>query len=184
MDKIGVESLHLSPFFLADPQETDLLSGDCRGGIPLTGWWLTWQQLKALFIKRWLYARRSRKGFFSQVMINQSNSYCKGLVGLFLKWSVIKGALMSDGQFSAGSLFVLQIVLPAVFVLVALLVSLIVPPFGKYPALQLQPWMYGEQYTFFRSASPSHLCLNLCHKALKEIHFICPLLINKSSNAR
>lgn len=46
--------------------------------------------------------------------------------------------------------FVLQIVLPAVFVLVALLFSLIVPPFGKYPALQLQPWMYGEQYTFFR----------------------------------
>lgn len=43
-----------------------------------------------------------------------------------------------------------QIVLPALFVLVALLFSLIVPPFGKYPALQLQPWMYGEQYTFFR----------------------------------
>lgn len=46
--------------------------------------------------------------------------------------------------------FLLQIVLPAVFVLVALLFSLIVPPFGKYPALELQPWMYGEQYTFFR----------------------------------
>lgn len=40
--------------------------------------------------------------------------------------------------------------LPAVFVLVALLFSLIVPPFGKYPSLELQPWMYGEQYTFFR----------------------------------
>lgn len=51
---------------------------------------------------------------------------------------------------SSEGLFVLQIVLPAVFVLVALLFSLIVPPFGKYPALQLQPWMYGEQYTFFR----------------------------------
>ncbi|KAK2908022.1 phospholipid-transporting ATPase ABCA1 isoform X2 [Channa argus] len=90
-----------------EPHETDLLSGHGRGGIPLTGWWLTWQQLRALFIKRCLYARRSRRGFFA------------------------------------------QIVLPAVFVLVALLFSLIVPPFGKYPALQLQPWMYGEQYTFF-----------------------------------
>uniref|UniRef100_A0A673C6M0 Zgc:172302 n=1 Tax=Sphaeramia orbicularis TaxID=375764 RepID=A0A673C6M0_9TELE len=90
-----------------EPQETDLLSGDGRGGVPLTGWWLTWQQLRALFIKRWLYARRSRRGFFA------------------------------------------QIVLPAVFVLIALLFSLIVPPFGKYPPLQLQPWMYGEQYTFF-----------------------------------
>lgn len=43
-----------------------------------------------------------------------------------------------------------QIVLPAVFVLIALLFSLIVPPFGKYPLLELQPWMYGEQFTFIR----------------------------------
>lgn len=59
-------------FFFAEPQETDLLSGDGRGGIPLTGWWLTWQQLRALFIKRWLYARRSRRGFFAQVKANSS----------------------------------------------------------------------------------------------------------------
>ncbi|KAM4628696.1 phospholipid-transporting ATPase ABCA1 [Polymixia lowei] len=97
-----------------EPQETDLLSGDGRGGVPLTGWWLTWQQLRALFVKRWLYARRSRRGFFA------------------------------------------QIVLPAVFVLVALLFSLIVPPFGKYPSLQLQPWMYGEQYTFFSNDAPGN----------------------------
>ncbi|XP_054608194.2 phospholipid-transporting ATPase ABCA1 isoform X2 [Nothobranchius furzeri] len=97
-----------------DPQETDLLSGDGQGGVSLTGWWLTWQQLKALFIKRWLYARRSRRGVFA------------------------------------------QIVLPAVFVLVALLFSLIVPPFGKYPALELQPWMYGEQFTFFSNDAPGN----------------------------
>ncbi|XP_029002815.1 phospholipid-transporting ATPase ABCA1 isoform X2 [Betta splendens] len=97
-----------------EPQETDPLRGDGRGGVPLTGWWLTWQQLRALFIKRWLYAQRSRRGFIA------------------------------------------QIVLPAVFVLVALLFSLIVPPFGKYPALQLQPWMYGEQYTFFSNDAPGN----------------------------
>ncbi|XP_076880509.1 ATP-binding cassette, sub-family A (ABC1), member 7 [Brachyhypopomus gauderio] len=50
--------------------------------------------------------------------------------------------------------FLAQIVLPAVFVLIALLFSLIVPPFGKYPALELQPWMYGEQYTFFSNDAP------------------------------
>ena len=44
----------------------------------------------------------------------------------------------------------LQIVLPAVFVCIALVFSLIVPPFGKYPSLELQPWMYNEQYTFVR----------------------------------
>ncbi|XP_030640902.1 phospholipid-transporting ATPase ABCA1 [Chanos chanos] len=97
----------------AEPQETDLLSGDGRGGVALIGWALTWQQLRALFVKRWLYARRSRRGFLA------------------------------------------QIVLPAVFVLVALLFSLIVPPFGKYPPLELQPWMYGEQYTFFSNDAPA-----------------------------
>uniref|UniRef100_A0A8C7J3J4 P-type phospholipid transporter n=1 Tax=Oncorhynchus kisutch TaxID=8019 RepID=A0A8C7J3J4_ONCKI len=91
---------------------THYKSGDGHGGVPLTGWGLTWQQLRALFIKRWLYALRSRRGFFA------------------------------------------QIVLPAVFVLIALLFSLIVPPFGKYPSLQLQPWMYGEQYTFFSNDAP------------------------------
>ncbi|KAG8003116.1 ATP-binding cassette sub-family A member 1 [Nibea albiflora] len=109
-----------------EPQETDLLSGDGRGGIPMTGWWLTWQQLRALFIKRWLYARRSRRGFFA------------------------------------------QIVLPAVFVLVALLFSLIVPPFGKYPALQLQPWMYGEQYTFFSNDAPENPAIENLLEALLD----------------
>ncbi|XP_074524779.1 phospholipid-transporting ATPase ABCA1 isoform X2 [Halichoeres trimaculatus] len=110
----------------ADPQETDLLSGDSRGGIPLTGWWLTWQQLKALFIKRWLFARRSRRGFFA------------------------------------------QIVLPAVFVLIALLFSLIVPPFGRYPALELQPWMYGEQYTFFSNDAPENPVMENLLEALVD----------------
>uniref|UniRef100_A0A3Q1FT28 ATP binding cassette subfamily A member 7 n=1 Tax=Acanthochromis polyacanthus TaxID=80966 RepID=A0A3Q1FT28_9TELE len=110
----------------AEPQETDLLSGDGRGGIPLTGWWLTWQQLRALFIKRWLYARRSRRGFLA------------------------------------------QIVLPALFVLIALLFSLIVPPFGKYPALQLQPWMYGEQYTFISNDAPGNPAIENLLEALLD----------------
>lgn len=42
--------------------------------------------------------------------------------------------------------------LPAVFVCIALVFSLIVPPFGKYPSLQLEPSMYEEQFTFVRYA--------------------------------
>ncbi|XP_072517055.1 phospholipid-transporting ATPase ABCA1 isoform X1 [Salminus brasiliensis] len=95
-----------------EAQETDPLSGDDRGSVSLTGWGLTWQQLRALFTKRLLYALRSRRGF------------------------------------------VAQIVLPALFVLIDLLFSLIVPPMGKYPALELQPWMYGEQFTFFSNDAP------------------------------
>lgn len=48
-----------------------------------------------------------------------------------------------------------QIVLPATFVFLALMLSLLVPPFGEYPALTLHPWMYGQQYTFFRYADSS-----------------------------
>ncbi|XP_069396601.1 phospholipid-transporting ATPase ABCA7 [Delphinus delphis] len=42
-----------------------------------------------------------------------------------------------------------QIVLPALFVGLALVFSLIMPPFGYYPALQLSPSMYGSQVSFF-----------------------------------
>ncbi|NXP15699.1 ABCA1 protein, partial [Thinocorus orbignyianus] len=96
-----------------ESRETDLLRGGpgqaCRR---VGGWALTRQQLRALFIKRMLHARRSTRGFFA------------------------------------------QIVLPAVFVCIALLFSLIVPPFGKYPPLRLRPWMYGQQFTFFSNDAP------------------------------
>ncbi|XP_066547830.1 retinal-specific phospholipid-transporting ATPase ABCA4 isoform X2 [Amia ocellicauda] len=45
--------------------------------------------------------------------------------------------------------FLAQIVLPANFVLLALIFTVIVPPFGEYPSLILHPWMYGQQFTFF-----------------------------------
>ncbi|XP_049663821.1 phospholipid-transporting ATPase ABCA7 [Accipiter gentilis] len=96
-----------------EPGETDLLRGAAgQASHRVRGWALTRQQLRALFIKRMLHARRSTRGFFA------------------------------------------QIVLPAVFVCIALLFSLIVPPFGKYPPLRLQPWMYGQQFTFFSNDAP------------------------------
>ncbi|XP_016065318.1 PREDICTED: retinal-specific ATP-binding cassette transporter [Miniopterus natalensis] len=52
--------------------------------------------------------------------------------------------------------FLAQIVLPATFVFLALMLSLIVPPFGDYPALTLHPWMYGRQYTFFSMDQPGN----------------------------
>uniref|UniRef100_A0AAV2KS39 ABC transporter domain-containing protein n=1 Tax=Knipowitschia caucasica TaxID=637954 RepID=A0AAV2KS39_KNICA len=51
-----------------EPAETDPLSAGGQCGLPLVGWRLTLQQLRALFIKRWLYARRSRRGLFAQLM--------------------------------------------------------------------------------------------------------------------
>uniref|UniRef100_A0A4X2KJM6 ATP binding cassette subfamily A member 7 n=1 Tax=Vombatus ursinus TaxID=29139 RepID=A0A4X2KJM6_VOMUR len=79
------------------------------------GWALTRQQLRALFTKRFLHARRSRRGLFA------------------------------------------QIVLPAFFVGLALFFSLIVPPFGHYPPLELQPAMYGSQVSFFSEDDPGNL---------------------------
>ncbi|XP_069087522.1 retinal-specific phospholipid-transporting ATPase ABCA4 isoform X3 [Pleurodeles waltl] len=73
---------------------------------------LVHQQFRALFIKRFHHAMRSRKDFFA------------------------------------------QIVLPASFVLLAMIFTLIVPPFGEYPSLTLHPWIYGQQFTFFSNERP------------------------------
>uniref|UniRef100_A0A3B4E2I9 P-type phospholipid transporter n=1 Tax=Pygocentrus nattereri TaxID=42514 RepID=A0A3B4E2I9_PYGNA len=49
-----------------------------------------------------------------------------------------------------------QVVLPAFFVCLSLIFSLIVPPFVEYPSLELQPWMYGKpQNTFYSADEPA-----------------------------
>lgn len=51
-----------------ESRETDWLSGtDGKGSYQVKGWSLKRQQFVALLWKRFLYARRSRKGFFAQV---------------------------------------------------------------------------------------------------------------------
>ncbi|XP_074544605.1 retinal-specific phospholipid-transporting ATPase ABCA4-like [Halichoeres trimaculatus] len=50
--------------------------------------------------------------------------------------------------------FMAQIVLPASFVLIALVFTMIIPPFGEYPSLTLTPWMYGQQFTFISNEQP------------------------------
>lgn len=38
------------------------------------------------------------------------------------------------------------------------------PPFGRYPPLRLQPWMYGRQFTFFRCVPiPLSPCVPVLH---------------------
>ncbi|XP_059408851.1 phospholipid-transporting ATPase ABCA1a isoform X1 [Carassius carassius] len=112
-----------------DPEsrETDWLGGaDGKGSYQVKGWSLKRQQFVALLWKRFLYARRSRKGFFA------------------------------------------QIVLPAVFVCIALGFSLIVPPFGKYPSLALEPSMYGEQFSFVSNDAPEDRHTNNLLEALMD----------------
>ncbi|XP_074859387.1 retinal-specific phospholipid-transporting ATPase ABCA4 [Carettochelys insculpta] len=50
--------------------------------------------------------------------------------------------------------FLAQIVLPATFVLLALILTVIIPPFGEYPSLILHPWIYGHQIMFFSNERP------------------------------
>lgn len=48
-----------------------------------------------------------------------------------------------------------QVILPAAFVCLSLIFSVIVPPFAEYPNLELQPWMYGlPQTTFYSNDGP------------------------------
>lgn len=136
-----------------EPRETDLLRGAAGQACGrVRGWALTCRQLRALFTKRMLHARRSTRGFFAQVGPRGGDGAGHGA-----GW----GRANPDPPTPP------QIVLPAVFVCIALLFSLIVPPFGKYPPLQLQPWMYGQQFTFFRcvpSPLPAVSLVPHCHQ--------------------
>uniref|UniRef100_A0AAY4A4F8 P-type phospholipid transporter n=1 Tax=Denticeps clupeoides TaxID=299321 RepID=A0AAY4A4F8_9TELE len=126
-----LEESCLRPFteddvFDSNDSEDCLGVSDGKGSYQVKGWSLKRQQFVALLWKRFLYARRSRKGFFA------------------------------------------QIVLPAVFVCIALVFSLIVPPFGKYPSLQLEPSMYDEQFSFISNDAPEDTHTNKLLGALTE----------------
>ncbi|XP_074193488.1 phospholipid-transporting ATPase ABCA7 isoform X2 [Rhinolophus sinicus] len=106
------------------------------------GWALTCQQLRALLLKRFLLACRSRRGLFA------------------------------------------QIVLPALIVGLALVFSLIVPPFGYYPALRLSPSMYGAQMSFFSEDAPGDLeHARLLEALLEEAGLEDPYMQNSSHRA-
>ncbi|XP_043916268.1 phospholipid-transporting ATPase ABCA1-like [Protopterus annectens] len=63
--------------------------------------------------------------------------------------------------------FIAQVVLPALFVCLALIFSMIIPPFLEYPSLELQPWMYGAfQTTFFSNDAPDNAQL---HRVLESL---------------
>ncbi|XP_031707233.1 phospholipid-transporting ATPase ABCA1 isoform X1 [Anarrhichthys ocellatus] len=63
-----------------------------------------------------------------------------------------------------------QVVLPAVFVCLSLIFSLILPPFTEYPSLELQPWMYGlPQTTFYSNDGPDNV----------EVSKVVETLVNK-----
>ncbi|KAM4805396.1 LOW QUALITY PROTEIN: retinal-specific phospholipid-transporting ATPase ABCA4-like [Urocitellus parryii] len=69
----------------------------------------------------------------------------------------------------SGKDFLAQMVLPATFVFLALVLSIIVPPFGEYPALTLH-LIYGQQHTFFRCADLSPEALEGLVQPLNSLH--------------
>uniref|UniRef100_A0A8C4MUM7 ATP binding cassette subfamily A member 7 n=1 Tax=Equus asinus asinus TaxID=83772 RepID=A0A8C4MUM7_EQUAS len=78
-------------------------------------------------VEGWTLARQQLRALLLKRLLLASRSHC----GLFA-----------------------QMVLPALFVGLALAFSLIVPPFGHYPALRLSPTMYGAQVSFFSEDAP------------------------------
>ncbi|XP_028015270.2 phospholipid-transporting ATPase ABCA7 [Eptesicus fuscus] len=74
-----------------------------------------------------------------------------------------------------------QILLPALFVALALMFSLIMPPFQYYPALQLSPSMYGAQVSFFSEDAPGDSAgARLLEALLEEAGLENPYLHNSS----
>ncbi|XP_027550074.1 retinal-specific ATP-binding cassette transporter isoform X3 [Neopelma chrysocephalum] len=68
--------------------------------------------------------------------------------------------------------FLAQVVLPSSFVLLSLILTVIIPPFGEYPALTLHPWIYGQQFTFFSNERPGNeQMVSLTHAFLNKPGF-------------
>ncbi|EPQ08064.1 ATP-binding cassette sub-family A member 7 [Myotis brandtii] len=152
--RVGITQPKVTQGLRILPEESALEDRDLAGSAPETqalqvsgpdivgrvqGWTLTRQQLRALLLKRFLLASRSRRGLFSQIL------------------------------------------LPALFVALALMFSLIVPPFQYYPALQLSPSMYGAQVSFFSEDAPgSPEGARLLEALLEEAGLENPYLHNSS----
>ncbi|XP_023599057.1 LOW QUALITY PROTEIN: ATP-binding cassette sub-family A member 7 [Myotis lucifugus] len=152
--RVGITQPKVTQGLRILPEESALEDRDLAGSAPETqalqvsgpdivgrvqGWTLTRQQLRALLLKRFLLASRSRRGLFSQIL------------------------------------------LPALFVALALMFSLIVPPFQYYPALQLSPSMYGAQVSFFSEDAPgSPEGAHLLEALLEEAGLENPYLHNSS----
>lgn len=116
-----------------------------KGSRQVKGATLILKQFHALLVKRFHHAIRSQKDFMAQVQFTCSQS------GIYYFYSRT-GSEYFLHHFLLTCIFGgFQIVLPASFVLIALIFTMIVPPFGEYPSLTLTPWMYGQQFTFFRS---------------------------------
>ncbi|ELK29428.1 ATP-binding cassette sub-family A member 7 [Myotis davidii] len=152
--RVGITQPKVTQGLRTLPEESALEDRDLAGSAPETqalqvsgpdivgrvqGWTLTCQQLRALLLKRFLLASRSRRGLFSQIL------------------------------------------LPALFVALALMFSLIVPPFQYYPPLQLSPSMYGAQVSFFSEDAPgSPEGARLLEALLEEAGLENPYLHNSS----
>ncbi|XP_036095824.1 phospholipid-transporting ATPase ABCA7 isoform X1 [Molossus molossus] len=154
---VGITQPNVTTGLRILPEESVLEDGDLVGSAPeiqalrssgpdivgrVQGWTLTRQQLRALLLKRFLLAYRSRRGLFTQIL------------------------------------------LPALFVGLALLFSLTVPPFRYYPALGLSPSMYGAQVSFFSEDAPGDPeRVRLLEALLEEAGLENPDLQNSSHRA-
>nr|XP_026646313.1 retinal-specific ATP-binding cassette transporter [Zonotrichia albicollis] len=94
--------------------------------------------------------------------------------GFQLVQQQIKALLIKRFHHASRSLkdFLAQVVLPASFVLLSLVLTVIIPPFGEYPALTLHPWIYGQQFTFFSNERPGNeQMVSLTHAFLNKPGF-------------
>lgn len=121
-----------------------------KGSGQVKGLPLVLKQFHALLVKRFHHATRSQKDFLAQVSA-ETDAIDSGSKGQKVKTiRHVKTIRWGSIEVILSYLFSSQVVLPASFVLIALVFTLIVPPFGEYPSLSLTPWMYGQQIIFFR----------------------------------
>uniref|UniRef100_A0A7N9AR62 P-type phospholipid transporter n=1 Tax=Mastacembelus armatus TaxID=205130 RepID=A0A7N9AR62_9TELE len=180
LESIGQEITYILPYggakdgtFALLFQELDLAMAD----LGLTSYGIsdtTLEEVRSasteeLFVRDWKRkSRESKRSSISSVLnktdFRKNASFSGKGSTVIIGWELIRRQFLAlfikrfhHARRSRKGL-IAQVVLPAVFVFLSLIFSLITPPFSEYPSLELQPWMYGlPQTTFFRYVAVSQV---------------------------
>ncbi|XP_072526701.1 phospholipid-transporting ATPase ABCA1-like [Salminus brasiliensis] len=169
----GISDTSLEEIFLKVAEETgvDVESNDTKDGLE-RDWKRSSRESRTRSIssamehsEREASKREEKKGrFLNRVGDGQRGSMCVNGKGscVITGWPLIRHQFLAlfkkrfhHARRSRKGI-IAQVVLPAFFVCLSLIFSLIVPPFVEYPSLELQPWMYGKpQNTFYSADRPA-----------------------------
>nr|XP_032808974.1 uncharacterized protein LOC116941727 [Petromyzon marinus] len=163
----GVSDTTMEEIFLKVAEDPSLETEHKDEGVSTKGKWRWWKEKNILSPSKTkedmdieLERRLEEKKAKRQKKLNLGGGGSDHMItGGPLAWQQFRALIIKRFHHTRRSRkgFLSQIILPAVFVCLALVFTMIVPPFADYPELELQPWMYPEQFTFYSDDAPNDL---------------------------